>query len=143
MKIPRSVAEFRKWLLAEIADLDDPCPEEYRFREAVQVIRNAGRIAVSLELPEVAAICDSIRTPAYSLAHAQRLLLRCVNALDPDDALTVREAAGRLKCSERTVYTLVRSGRLHAQRLGNGRGTIRIAPADLQNIGPTRKLRHL
>ena len=58
--------------------------------------------------------------------------------------LTVKEAAARLNVSARTVYDLVRSGRLHAQRIGNGRGAIRIAPADLANISqPSRRLRHL
>ena len=74
---------------------------------------------------------------------ARRILTECLNAIGDDEYLTVKETAERMKCSERTVYELVRSGRLHAQRLGKGRGAIRIAPADLQNIGPVRRLRHL
>jgi excisionase family DNA binding protein len=38
--------------------------------------------------------------------------------------LTVNEAAQHLG-----IYDLIRSGRLHAQRVGNGRGIIRTAPA--------------
>lgn len=143
MKIPRSKPEFQKWLKAEIAKLDDPEPEENQLYEAVAAIRNAGRLAIALELPEVAKICEGVRTQALRLPVAQRILTECLNAIEDDDYLTVKEAADRLKCSERTVYDLVRSGRLHAQRLGKGRGAIRIASADLKNIGPVRHLRHL
>jgi excisionase family DNA binding protein len=143
MKIPRTKPEFQKWLRAEIAKLDDPEPEENQFSEAVAAIRNAGRLAIALELPEVAKICEGVRTQSLALPVAQRILTECLNATKDDDYLTVQEAADRLKCSVRTVYEMVRSGRLHAQRAGKGRGAIRIAPADLKNIGPTRRLRHL
>jgi excisionase family DNA binding protein len=144
MKIPRSKAEFRKWLRAEIAKLDDPEPDENQLYEAVAAIRNAGRLAIALELPKVAEICEGVRTQAVALPVAQRILTECLNATKDDEFLTVKEAADRLKCSVRTVYEMVRSGRLHAQRPGKGRGAIRIASADLQKIvGPTRRLRHL
>lgn len=142
MKVPRSTAEFRKWLRAEIVKLDDPDPDENQFYDAVDAIRNAGHLAIALELPKVAKICAGVRTQALGLSVAQRILTECLNAIEPE-TLTVSEAAERLKVSVRTVYDLVRSGRLHAQRLGSGRGTIRIAPADLQKIGPVRRLRHL
>jgi excisionase family DNA binding protein len=59
-------------------------------------------------------------------------------------ALTVKQAADRLGVSSRTIYDLVESGRLKCQRIGTGRGTIRIRPADLDacsSNGP--RLRHL
>lgn len=143
MKIPRSKSEFQKWLKAEIAKLNDPEPDENQYHEAVAAIRNAGRLAIALELPEVAKICEGVRTQAIGLPIAQRILTECLNATKDEEFLTVKEAADRLKCSVRTVYEMVRSGRLRAQRTGKGRGAIRIAPADLQNIGPTRRLRHL
>jgi len=145
MKIPRTVAEFRKWLQAEIAELGsflETDPEENQFWDAAAAVKNARRLAIALELPVVAKLCN-ITTSAYPVTKAQQILTECLAALDADDMLTVKQTAERLQVSERTVYALVRSGRLHAQRLGNGRGTIRIAPADLQHIGPTRKLRHL
>ena len=145
MKIPRTVAEFRRWLQAEIAELGtflETDPEENQFEDAASAVKNARRLAIALELPAIAKLCD-ITTHALAVTVAQRILTAALAAIDADDTLTVQEAASRLKCSERTVYTLVRSGRLHAQRLGNGRGTIRIASADLANIGPARKLRHL
>jgi excisionase family DNA binding protein len=146
MKIPRSKAEFQKWLRAEIVRLDDPEPDENQYYDAVAAIRNAGRLAIALELPKVAEICEGVRTQALALSVAQRILTECLNATKDDESLeflTVKEVADRLKCSERTVYEMVRSGRLHAQRAGKGRGAIRITAADLQNIGPVRHLRHL
>ena len=47
------------------------------------------------------------------------------------ESLTVKQAADRLGVSARTVYDLVECGRLKCQRIGKGRGTIRIRPADL------------
>jgi excisionase family DNA binding protein len=144
MRIPRNVSEFRKWLRAEIAALDNPPEDPLPICEdAARALKNARRIAIALELPDVAKVCEKVTTPALALPIAQRLLTKCLTLL-PADTLTVKEAAQRLKVSERTVYDLVRSGRLHAQRVGKGRGAIRIAPADLANIGqPTRRLRHL
>jgi excisionase family DNA binding protein len=147
MKIPRTISEFRRWLRAEIATIeqwrDSPELDENLFTEAVSIIRNAHRLAIALEQPAVAAICERIRTPALGLSKAQRVLTECLNAVQ-SDSLTVKEAAQHLGVSTRTVYDLVRSGRLNAQRVGNGRGIIRIAPADLANISqPSRRLRHL
>jgi excisionase family DNA binding protein len=146
MKIPRTIPEFRRWLRAEIATLgrwdDEPEVQENLFSDAASMIRNARRLAIALEQPAVAAICEKIKTPALALPKAQRILTECLNALQ-NDSLTVAEAARHLGVSVRTVYDLVRSGRLRASRIGNGRGAIRIAPADLDNIGPTRRLRHL
>ena len=47
------------------------------------------------------------------------------------NVLTVKETAERLGVSQRTIYDLIESGRLRAQRIGIGRGTIRIRPTDL------------
>lgn len=51
---------------------------------------------------------------------------------EPGDWLTVKQAADRLNVSARTVYDLCEMGRLRCQRVGIGRGTIRIRPADLE-----------
>ncbi len=42
--------------------------------------------------------------------------------------LTVREAAGRAKCGERSIYNATRTGRLRAARLG-GRRELRFLPS--------------
>lgn len=46
--------------------------------------------------------------------------------------LTVKDTAARLNVSPRVVYDLVATGQLRCQRVGVGRGTIRIAPEDLE-----------
>lgn len=48
-----------------------------------------------------------------------------------DKPLTVKQAAERLSVSPDTIYTLCASGKLRHQRIGAGKGTIRIFPADL------------
>ena len=62
------------------------------------------------------------------------------------DWLTVKQAAERLNVSKWTIYDLCDSGRLRCQRVGIGRGTIRICPSDLEGClakpGPI-KYRHL
>jgi excisionase family DNA binding protein len=52
----------------------------------------------------------------------------------PEPALlTVKEAAERLGVSGRAVYDLVSRGLLPCKRIGTGRGTIRVAPQDLES----------
>lgn len=46
---------------------------------------------------------------------------------------TVREVAGKLRCAEETVRRLVKSGKLHAARLGP-RGDYRIPRAALDQF---------
>ncbi len=48
--------------------------------------------------------------------------------------LTVRESAARLGCSEALVYLLCAERRLPHVRLGTGRGTIRIAEAEIEEF---------
>ena len=146
MKVPHTIPEFRSWLRAKIAAMDGPFPEDTLplCEAAAQSIKHARRIAIALELPAVAAVCEKVTTPALALPVAQRVLAECLAALPNSDTLTVKDAASRLNVSQRTVYDLVRSGRLRSTRIGNGRGTIRIAPADLSEIRkPGRSLRHL
>ncbi len=91
MKVPRTVPEFRRWLQAEIATLgrwiDDPEVQENLFTDAAGMIRNAQRLAIALEQPAIAAICERVTTPALALPVAQRVLTECLNALQ-NDSLT-------------------------------------------------------
>ena len=48
--------------------------------------------------------------------------------------LTVQEVADCLRCSRALVYALCEKGRLTHHRVGLGRGTIRIAAADLETF---------
>lgn len=58
-----------------------------------------------------------------------------------DKPLTVQEAAARLKVSPDTVYDLCASKKLAHHRIGGGRGSIRINPADLgPKTIPLRKM---
>ena len=53
--------------------------------------------------------------------------------IDPPNAgpLTVKEAAERLGVSPKTIYAMIASGKLIAQRIGRA---IRIRPADLDQL---------
>ena len=55
-------------------------------------------------------------------------------APDPDAPLTVKQAAKRFNFSARTLYALCEDGSLRHSRVGTGRGTIRINPADLKRL---------
>ena len=151
MKIPRSIPEYRRFLEQELAEVNEfvglsdiPLDVCEGF---ANMVRNIGRLATSLGLWQTAARCNKCRTSHLGVRTARQAILDALADLDDapqPDFLTVKEAAARLKVSERSVYDLVRSGRLHASRIGNGRGAIRIAPADLGNISqPSRRLRHL
>jgi excisionase family DNA binding protein len=50
----------------------------------------------------------------------------------PEPLLTVKEVSERLGVSGRAVYDLVGRGLLPCKRIGTGRGTIRVAPHDLE-----------
>jgi hypothetical protein len=90
MTTPHTIPEFRRWLRAEINTigqwLDAPEVQENFFSDAVSIIRNARRLAIALEQPAVAAICERVTTPALALPVAQRVLTECLNAL-PQDSL--------------------------------------------------------
>ena len=49
------------------------------------------------------------------------------------ELLTVKEVAKLLRVSGRIVYQLVGEGRLGHHRVGNGRGSVRIRPKDVED----------
>ena len=62
----------------------------------------------------------------------------------PDELLTVKQVAERLACSPDAIYEMVESKKLPSQRIGKGRGTIRIATSALDALQPQPiKLRRL
>jgi len=165
MIVPRSLPEYRRFLEQELAEVEQftglrDIPQDVCEGFAVMV-RNVGRLAIAMGLWRTAARCHQCRTSHLGVRSARQAILDALADLDhvssdhasdhapsdhapQADFLTVQEAATRLRVSPRSVYDLVRSGRLHAQRVGNGRGAIRITPADLAQISqPTRRLRHL
>jgi hypothetical protein len=46
---------------------------------------------------------------------------------------TVKQAAFRLRVCEKTVRKLEKSGKLRCERIGEGRGTLRFWPRDLED----------
>ena len=54
--------------------------------------------------------------------------------------LTVKDAAEQLNVSANTIYALVSNGRLTCNRIGLGRGAIRIAPQDLEAFVQSSKI---
>ncbi len=78
--------------------------------------------------------CDVEMGKLSSVYDALRLVGRLSSWLEAKPAmLTVKQAAERLNVSPRTVYDLIDAGQLPCQRIGTGRGTIRVHPADLDN----------
>lgn len=71
---------------------------------------------------------------AATLALVHTLLQQPADKPVPADVLTVAEAADAMKTSNKLVYALCASGRLRHQRIGTGRGMIRIQRADLAKI---------
>lgn len=67
---------------------------------------------------------------------ASNLALAAVIAGERGDEkpLTVRQAAERLAVSVDSIYDACESGKLRHKRIGNGRGTIRIAATDLRRF---------
>ena len=56
----------------------------------------------------------------------------------PNELLTIREAAKRLRCSATNVYSLIDRGALPFVRVGNAKG-YRIDPCDLDSFVQQRK----
>ena len=86
---------------------------------------------------QIAQLCRVFQSEGFDGQTAAILTLAAALAADSQvDAkpLTVRQAADRLGISVDTVYDLCRDGRLRCFRAGEGRGTIRIRPADLHRF---------
>jgi excisionase family DNA binding protein len=86
---------------------------------------------------QIIQLCRGFESEGFDGQAAAILTLAAVLAGDaqPDaKPLTVRQAAQRLGVSADSVYDLCRDGRLRCFRAGEGRGTIRIRPADLHRF---------
>lgn len=82
----------------------------------------------------IKALFDQFRQTTDDLP-AAILTLASVLQGEPDvRPLTVKQAAQKLNVSIDTIYQLCEAGKLKHQRVGSGRGTIRIKPADLQRV---------
>ena len=86
---------------------------------------------------QIIQLCRGFQSEGFDAQAAAILTLAAVLAGDaqPDARpLTVKQAADRLSVSVDAVYDLCREGRLRCFRAGEGRGTIRIRPADLHRF---------
>lgn len=81
----------------------------------------------------IAALFDQFRRSTDDLPAAILTLASVVAGNEATEKpLTVKQAAERLNVSVDSTYQLCHDGKLKHQRIGNGRGTIRIRPADLK-----------
>jgi excisionase family DNA binding protein len=132
-----NIQQFTKWLRSEIKSFSDPDPAENQFYEAAQTIRQAGQIALSLGLPEVAELC-SLRTTALSLPVAQKVLSECLQAIkQPSDTLTPPQAATILGVNPEKILTWIRSGELRAVNIvkkQGGRPKYRITKDEIKSF---------
>ena len=135
-----NVNGFRKWLKAQIACFDDDTDVACdRADETVPIIREAGRIAVELGLPDVARHCATVTTSMLALPVAQLVLCECMAMLPkpiPDGTtLTVTEAARLLKVNRDKVLGWINAGRLRAANVSKGfRPRWRISQRDLDTF---------
>lgn len=86
---------------------------------------------------QISQLCRTFQSEGFDGPTAAILTLAAMLGNDsPADSkpLTVKQAAERLGVSVDAVYDLCRDGRLRCFRAGEGRGTIRIRPADLERF---------
>ena len=133
-------ARFRKRLVERIDELNNlRAHDDYQEVADLccRVVRQAGDHAAALGLPVAVSKC-SLKRP--TLTEARECLAFCLLQLEdnaprsdnPTDApLTVKQASERYGIPTRTLYALCKDGLLAHVRVGTGRGTIRIEPADL------------
>jgi excisionase family DNA binding protein len=132
---------FKNYLLKQLREIDAidaiwfnlDCPWETVQYMMEQISLKAGKLG----LPEL--VVRDIST----IHDARKYIATCLQACQSTDILTVKEVAQKLNISARTIYDLVRAGRLKCQRIGKGRGVIRFRPTDLENFRAPTGLRHL
>jgi excisionase family DNA binding protein len=136
VEAPSTIADFRRWLRAEIAELDETCPQENHFWEAADTIRESRRIALSLDQPDIAKMCRIGNRP-LALPAAQEILSACLATLRTKnraaprrDMLTPPEVGRRYGVSPDTVRAWIASGELRAMNVGKGKRPRYRVPAD-------------
>jgi excisionase family DNA binding protein len=120
---------FSSWLQAEIAELNSQDAPDV-CEGAAAIVREARRIAQSLSYPDLVPRCT---VDMLAVSTARDILSRTLATIDPPNAgpLTVKQAADRLAVSEKTIYKMIKKGRLRCQRIGRA---IRINTMDLDGL---------
>jgi len=124
-------SEYRDWLhewMKKMEPLDgSPKPDAATVQKVVTV---AGKMAARHGLGgDPSRLAQQLKTPEDALALLADCLRLLNEAPEPEpDTLSVAQAAQRLGCSERTLYDMVRDGRIGHYRVGR---SIRFRPQDL------------
>lgn len=172
--LPKTPEQFRKWLINELKRLgernaeaeldfsggvlvDDIPPEavivadvsESDFGDAAETVRRAREIALQVHLPSAYEVASELEVPVLALNTARMMLAEMLQAIPeppPSEWLSVKQAAKVLNVSETTIRNLCRTDQLRHERIGNGRGTIRIhqdAIREFEVRGSAPGFRHL
>lgn len=133
---------MKQWIKQQLAELgnlgefDESTADDLR-----SVIREAERLAALEGLPD-AVRAGQIRAGGISPAIVRNTLYVCLAyiqagqsaSIPADGPLTVKQAAAFLNVSPKTIYAACESKALRHLRIGEGRGTIRINKADLEDF---------
>ena len=88
----------------------------------------------------VQALFEQFRKTTDDTSAAILTLASVMQGDQAEKPLTVKQAAERLNVSPDCIYQMIEAGKLKHRRVGNGRGTIRINPADLSPTIPLADL---
>jgi excisionase family DNA binding protein len=142
---------YRRWLREQLAALDEfaqhPDPDHDQYDGIADVIADARRRAADAGLPDAVQACR-VRRGGLTATAARMILQSCLASavkgtrprggrlgrIAPDAPLSVKQASEPYNVAVRTLYALVADGSLRHSRVGTGRGTIRINPADLKRL---------
>ena len=143
-RTPGNLTEFKQWCqdsIAALEDLLDGEPTAELKAQAAAIVIRAKTHAYSITAYDLADVLPA--RDEKNLVDALLRLRECLEWIEsggpeeepaPGVPLTVRQVARRLNVDDRTIYSLCSSGALAHHRIGNGRGTIRIMPEDLNRF---------
>lgn len=132
-------ASYLTWLRKQLPKLDsiyettalEPMQDRAVYMDAAAIAEEVGQRAAKLGLAEIHAKSLPFAGEADP-REVKTFVAECIKACQPSsDWLTVADVAARLNVAPRTVYRLCEEKKLPHQRVGSGRGTIRVRPADL------------
>ncbi|MGD0652741.1 MAG: helix-turn-helix domain-containing protein [Thermoguttaceae bacterium] len=151
MKTTRQLIRFlaeQAAILSDFAELGPPIDypegpegEYYLSVECTQIVETCQREAAKFGCDLICEKAGEIG-PKEALVQVGKILAWTqAMAQSKSDMLTVKQAAEHWNVSQRTIYDLIECGRLRCQRIGKGRGTIRVKSTDLDRcvIEPTAK----